>query len=169
MNKTLHLIRHAKSSWQDPDLADIDRPLNKRGKRDIRTMAGPILDKGCDFDNIYCSPAKRTRLTIKGILNTLKMADRQWFIDAELYTFEYRGLLQWCRRLDNNLSSVTIVGHNPALTDLCQYFVPRCGIGNVPTCAYVQLGFAVDSWLDLKNGCGELRCFIKPKDFQQLA
>ena len=166
MSKTLHLIRHAKSSWQYPDLADIDRPLNKRGKRDIKLMAKTMMEHGCDFNHLYCSPAERARLTIKGLLKSLDYEETEWVVDSDLYTFDVNELIKWCQKIDNEQKSVTIIGHNPALTDLCRNLVSGCEIDNMPTCAYVHLTLNIDNWRDLAQGCGSVKVFIKPKNFK---
>ncbi|MEL6556492.1 MAG: histidine phosphatase family protein, partial [Cyanobacteria bacterium J06621_11] len=63
--KKLHFIRHAKSSWRNAYLADIDRPLNERGVRSCQVMAAQIVKAGCPLDNIFCSPAVRAQSTIE--------------------------------------------------------------------------------------------------------
>ena len=163
MSKTLHLIRHAKSSWDDSNLADIDRPLNKRGKRDCKLMGKPINDAGCDFSNIYCSPALRARLTIQGLTRDIKNQNSECHIDPDLYTFDFQDLFKWCQNLNNGQHSIVIVGHNPALTDLCHYLIDNSEIDNVPTCAYVQISLSCLNWKDISKGCGTLIAFIKPK------
>lgn len=165
MSKTLHLIRHAKSSWKNPELTDIERPLNKRGKRECQLMAKPIAESGCRFEYVFCSPAKRARKTIKRIYKALDNVAPAWQIDAALYAFNYEDLLNWCRQLDDALESVLIVGHNPALTDLCQYLVSNVEVDNIPTCAYVRLELACNNWASIDKNCARLVQFVKPKDF----
>lgn len=162
--KTLHLIRHAKSSWEDPSLADIDRPLNPRGYRSCRVMAGEILKAGCEFCHVFCSPAVRAQLTIENIAVHLPGQDIQWQTDRCLYTFHSRDLLDWCRSLDDSLSQVVIVGHNPALTDLFNEVGDRL-LKNLPTCAYARLSGEFRSWRDLSPHAMRFRRFLKPKMF----
>lgn len=159
--KTLHVIRHAKSSWDDISLADIDRPLNARGIRACSTMAPEIIDSGCDFAHVFCSPARRAQLTIEGIYQAL---DRQfdWHNERALYTFSGDALLSWCLQLDDDLDEVVLVSHNPGITELCnelsdQYF------DNVPTCGYVQLRCDVERWSKLSAGCASVATFLTPK------
>ncbi|HCY88449.1 MAG TPA: phosphoglycerate mutase [Desulfobacteraceae bacterium] len=162
--KILHLIRHAKSSWKEPGLADIDRPLNKRGKRSCRIMAGEIYDAGCRFEHVFCSPAVRAQHTIRGLSDHLKAAGIEWTTDAGLYTFYAGDLLEWCRGLDNRLSEVVIVGHNPALTDLVSTLGDRY-LDNLPTCAWARLEGDLTSWMALATGTMVLTDFLKPKIF----
>lgn len=165
MPKTVHLIRHAKSSWKDPTIEDIDRPLNKRGKQDCQIMAKQIEMEGCDWKNIYCSPAKRAQKTLQGILKNLKRPSR-WQTEEALYTFDVNDLIAWCKNLNNNLDSVAIVGHNPALTELIHYFVQNASLSNFPTCAYARIDIHCDQWEKIDKHCGELKVFIKPKDYK---
>ena len=170
--KKLHLIRHAKSSWADSGMADVDRPLNQRGLRSCPVMAEQIVKAGCPFEQIFCSPAVRAQSTIEQISQHLAERDISWQTDDELYTFDVRALLSWCQRLDDAIlpgrASVNaqpiIVAHNPALTELCNLLGDH-PIENLPTCGYVQLAFQLDSWKELSAGSGELLSFLKPKMF----
>ena len=158
-------MRHANSSWKDADLADIDRPLNKRGKRDCQFMGRYMEKANCDFNNVYCSPAQRAQSTINGLMDGLYAKAKTYQTVQDLYTFEYCDLVEFCHGIDNKHNSVVIVGHNPALTDLCHYLIPDCKIENIPTCAYVQLSLGCSTWAAISKGCGRLECFIYPKQF----
>ena len=162
--KKLHLIRHAKSSWEDSSLADIDRPLNSRGIRSCQAIAPEIIKAGCHFEHAYCSPAVRAQSTIEQISQHITQLDIQWQTDERLYTFSSRALMTWCHNLDNSISEVVIIGHNPAITDLCND-VGNQHIDNVPTCSYVQLAFGQNAWEDLSTNSAELLSFLTPKMF----
>ncbi|MEL7492728.1 MAG: histidine phosphatase family protein, partial [Cyanobacteria bacterium J06554_11] len=114
--KKLHLIRHAKSSWNNSYLADIDRPLNRRGVKACQIMAPQIAKAGCTFETVFCSPAVRAQATIEGIAQALSSQAITWQTDDRLYTFEARALFSWCQALDEVLSEVVVVGHNSAIT-----------------------------------------------------
>lgn len=167
MSKVLHLIRHAKSSWKDDTLADIDRPLNARGKKACELMAAPILASGCQFNHVFSSPAERARQTIKRIYREINQQLTPWQVDHALYTFSAEELKHWCRKLDDALDSVTIIGHNPALTDLCCWLASDCEFDNLPTCGYVQLKLTVDHWSELQSSCGKITRWLTPKKIQQ--
>lgn len=162
--KTLHLIRHAKSSWSDGSLADIDRPLNKRGLKSCKVMAAQIVKAGCHFDHVFCSPAVRAQTTLEALNQALPNQDITWHTDQALYTFDVWDLRTWCYGLDNALSEVVIVGHNSALTDLINSF-GNSPIENLPTCGYAQLAFKDQSWQSLSAQSAELVSFLKPKMF----
>ena len=182
--KKLHLLRHAKSSRDNSYLADIDRPLNERGIRDCQVMAVPIVEAGCPLTTIFCSPAMRAQSTIEYISEALADREITWRVDSALYTFEFRDLLKWCQELDDTMTDVVIIGHNPAMTDFANQMssqmssqmnsqvsdrtnttYPAHTIENLPTCGYAQLLFQDQSWQTLSVGSAELVSFLKPKMF----
>jgi phosphohistidine phosphatase len=161
--KRIHLIRHAKSSWKDESLADIDRPLNDRGIRTCRFTAQHIYNAGCCFNNVFCSPAVRAQSTIEFISRCITEINIQWQIEEELYTFDSEDLLKWCRSVDEAISELLIIGHNPALTDFCNE-LSNSNIKNIPTCGYVQLTARKDScWREISEVSVELTTFLRPK------
>ncbi len=162
--KTIHLLRHAKSSWADPELEDRDRPLNNRGKRSVVLMIEPLWKAGCRFENVYTSPAKRARSTIKKMAKALKGEGIHWHTDEALYTFEAGDLLAWLQQRSDALEDVMLVGHNPAITDLANRLGDET-IDKVPTCGYVQLQTEVTTWSELGPDCASTVKFLYPKLF----
>lgn len=178
--KKLHLIRHAKSSWSSGALADIERPLNQRGVRACALMAEKIVQAGCTFEHVFCSPAVRAESTIENLaaaLNRVPLGESvdgkaspkedhtiTWKIDPDLYTFVVKDLLIWAQQVDNALSDVVIIGHNSALTDFVNT-VTNQQLDNIPTCGYVQLAVQIENWQALSPGTGEIISFLKPKMF----
>lgn len=161
--KTIHLIRHAKSSWDDVLLSDIERPLNHRGINSCMIMASHIHEAGCDFTHVFCSPAVRAQSTIELIADSLVEMNINWQVEEELYTFDSNNLLHWCQSLDDSLSEIVIVAHNPALTDFCNE-LSDADIQNIPTCGYVQLSSAsCYEWWGLVDMRFELSVFLTPK------
>ena len=163
--KTLHLIRHAKSSWKDPGLTDIERPLNGRGRRACGSMAQHIVEAGCDFEVVFCSPAQRAVETITRLAEALEEVEVEPQLDRRLYTFDSRALLQWCQTLPETFANVVLVGHNPAITELTNALC-HTDLENVPTCGYVQIGVNDTSWSELEPGDGILNRFLYPKKFE---
>ena len=164
--KTLHLIRHAKSCWEAPALADHERPLNARGIKACQLMAQHTLNAGCQFTNVYCSPALRAKSTIELINEAIPDINIQWQLDDELYTFDSRVLQEWCRSLDESITEIVIVGHNPALTTFCNELSNNY-IQNIPTCGYAQLIAERNGpWKELSETSFELVTFLRPKDFK---
>lgn len=164
--KTLHLIRHAKSSWKDESLADIDRPLAPKGIRACAVMAPEIAKAGCDFSNVFISPAARARETIERIAGNIKGRSFTWTVAEKLYTFNARDLLAFCRDdLPANIDQAVIVGHNPAFHNFCNW-VGDTTIEKLPTCAYTRLELDADAWDSIAPGRMRLTMFLTPKMFR---
>lgn len=159
--KQLHLLRHAKSSWRDPSLADIDRPLNQRGLRSAAEMADQLAAIPEIFDNMYCSPARRAQQTLEVIAQCAPTIRCRWRTDAELYTFDSRQLLNWLQRRDDTLTSLTIVAHNPALFELANALLDS-PIEKLPTAAYLGISLQIESWSQCPVK-GSITQFIRPR------
>lgn len=160
--KELLLIRHAKSSWKDDSLPDIERPLNKRGFANAPMMGERLHESGVEIDRFYASPALRSRTTAEMLVEQLE--DRRLTIEviSGLYTFNYEELLCWVRSLDDGLQCVAMVCHNPAVTDLVN-FLALTHIENIPTCGIATLGMNVNSWRDVGAGVAALKKYDYPK------
>ena len=160
--KRLILMRHAKSSWDQPDLADFDRPLNKRGKRDAPLMARRLRDLPEKPDLILTSPAERALSTARIVADEIGFPKKKIVRRKDIYLAASGELLGVLQTIDNPLSRVLLCGHNPGLTNLGNYLA-NLHIVNIPTCGVVCLELAVDSWADLAQGCGTLVYFDFPK------
>lgn len=161
--KKIHLLRHAKSSWGDASLADIDRPLNKRGVNTAAFMAPHLVKAACSFEHVFCSPAARAQSTIHLISQHLPDIDFTWVTAKELYTFDHQTLLEWFKNLDNSIDELLVIGHNPAFTQLCNQ-LSHSDIQNIPTCGYVQLNARHEcTWQTMSETPFELSVFLRPK------
>lgn len=162
--KKIHLLRHAKSDWGNASLADIDRPLNAHGIRIAQLMASKLAEAGCHFSqNVFCSPAVRTQETIKLISEQLPAQHMQWVTEDALYTFESSQLKTWVQSLDESITELLIIGHNPALTYFCNELT-NSDISHIPTCGYVQLtATKVCSWPEVSNTLFKVKTFLQPK------
>ena len=160
--KRLVLCRHAKSSWKDPSLADRDRPLSGRGKRDAPLMGERLAARGIMPDAVVSSPARRARKTAKHLarklfypLNRIRIVDR-------IYGAAPHDLLDCIHGFDPAWEQVVMVGHNNEFTILAN-LLGGLAIGNVPTAGVVCLDFPVTSWQDVEEGNGSLVFFDYPK------
>lgn len=160
--KTLYLIRHAKSSWANPGLDDIDRPLNKRGKRDAPFMGGRLYRYGVRPDIIYTSPAKRARKTAKHIALALEYPLTAIEQHGDIYTSDLQRLLGVVRKTSQPVNTLFLVGHNYVITDLAEYLTAK-QLGNIPTCGIVGISFAQETWREIAAGEGTLLFFDYPK------
>jgi len=164
--KILHLMRHAKSAWGQPGLADHERPLNKRGKRDAPRM-GAALSARLTPLAVHVSPARRARQTLQGIgKGWSQLADIEHHTEDCLYTFSSDGLSRWIRAQDDALGELFIISHNPGLTDLVNLLLGQHSLDNLPTAGYVQLALQIDHWNDMLQGCALLECSLFPKQLE---
>jgi len=159
--KTLYLSRHAKSSWRDPGLSDIDRPLNKRGKRDAPFMGKLLAEKGINPDLIISSPAKRARATAKIIASELNYDKEKIIFDKNIYEGTGRRLLEIISEIKEKYNFVMLFGHNPGLTVLSNNLSDRF-IDNIPTCGVVALEFNT-SWKEIELNSAGFLFFEYPK------
>ena len=153
--KKLFLIRHAKSSWKDKSLADWQRPLNKRGKKDAPKMGKRLAERGAKIDLIVSSPAKRAMSTAKKLAKELGYK-KKIVQNENLYNATEWQMLEVIHSFDFQLERVMLVTHNPGLTDFVNQISGR-RVENIPTCGIVELAFEVESWRDIGK--------VKPVDF----
>ena len=164
MGKTLHLMRHAKSSWSDPAQGDRERGLNKRGQRDAPRM-GQALSRLLEPQQICASPARRAQATLEGVMQGWPELDAlQHRCEEELYTFSAGDLLDWLSDQSPEQDCLFLLGHNPALTELCNFLCGHAVIANVPTAGYVGLHVSSDSWSSFASGVAVLHQQLFPKE-----
>jgi phosphohistidine phosphatase len=161
--KTLILVRHAKSSWNDQAQRDIDRPLNERGRHDAPLMADNLNKRGTHPQRILCSPALRTASTAEIFANRLSIPKELIHLERQIYLAGSGHLLQLIRHQDDNIDSVMLVGHNPALTDFFNDLCQQATLDNMPTCCVAELSLPITQWCDLGNGQAELKYIDYPK------
>lgn len=145
--KTLFLVRHAKSSWDDPSLADHERPLNDRGKRDAPKMGERLARRGVTADLILSSSAVRALTTARIIAEKIGYDPKSIVADRRIYGAQVSTLLYLIQELDDEHERVMLFGHNPELTELAHRF--SGDIGDMPTCAVVELTFDTPRWADI--------------------
>jgi phosphohistidine phosphatase len=160
--KRLILMRHGKSSWDDPDLPDFQRPLNKRGKRDAPMMARRLQDRLERPDLILTSSAERAISTARIVADEISFPKKKIVQGKGLYLAASGELLDVLQTINNSINRVILCGHNPGLTNLGNYLA-NLNIDNIPTCGVVCLDLAVESWANLSQGCGVLIYFDFPK------
>jgi len=142
--KTLFLIRHAKSSWEDMTLDDKDRPLNDRGKRDAPRVGKQLAKHGVKPDLILSSPATRALATAEIIAKALDYKRGALVVDDRLYAVDADTLLDVIRQLDDRAQCVMLIGHNPELTELANRLSSE--VTQLPTCAVAEFTFDSNSW-----------------------
>lgn len=146
--KTLLILRHAKSSWRNLALADIDRPLNKRGKRDAPRVGAFLREQDLVPDLILSSPAVRARKTVKAVSkNSGYEGDIE--IHADFYPGDPDTFIEALHSVQDPSDSVLIVAHNPGLEELL--YVLTGESARMPTSALAQVSLPVEKWLDLDD------------------
>lgn len=160
--KKLFVVRHAKSSWDFPELDDFDRPLNNRGKRNAPEMGKRLAERGVKPDKFISSPAKRAAATARRIGEQLGFHLEQIEKNSKFYHGSNRDVIDVIRSTDNNVEVLFIFGHNPGFTDLVNY-LSGSNIYNIPTCGIAEIHFDIDSWEGVDGDKGILVDFDYPK------
>ena len=162
--KTLYVIRHAKSSWADPDQADIERSLNERGKRDAPRMGRRLKEKDIHPQVMLSSPARRAYSTAKRIADVLDFPKEKIKTDRILYHADEETLLSVVQTLNDKCENAFIFGHNPGITEFVNSLADKeIYIDNVPTCGIAAFQILIDSWKDVTWRSGTLLFFDFPK------
>jgi phosphohistidine phosphatase len=165
--RTLYLLRHAKSSWDDPSLADRDRPLAPRGKRDSKRMAEEVRRLDPAPELVLCSSSARTTETLKRLGDAVSAAEV--LVEDGIYAASASELLARLRGVADEVGAVLVIGHNPGLHDLA--LLLAAGGDELdrlrekyPTAALASLAFPHASWSGLGPGDAELVVYVVPRD-----
>ena len=167
--KTLTLLRHAKSDWDDTVQRDFDRPLNPRGRRAARTVGREMKRLGLSFDHVIASSAVRVRETlaeVEGAFGSL-----QAHFEKRVYLAAPDTLLELIRSAPETAETLLLVGHNPGLEQLV-LALSGPGAGQLreevevkyPTATLAELRLPVEHWADVAEGTAELTRFLRPRD-----
>ncbi|MEM1405423.1 MAG: histidine phosphatase family protein [Bacteroidota bacterium] len=160
--KRLYLVRHAKSSWDFPELTDHDRPLNKRGKRDAPEMGRRLTEKHILPDLMVSSTALRAMTTCQVIAESIGYPEARIIGDRNVFHAGSGTLLQVVRNTTEKADSLMLFGHNPGFTDFANRLA-RTNIWNIPTCGVFACTFSVDSWSEIEFGKGMMTFYDYPK------
>ncbi len=169
--KKLTLLRHAKSSWDDPVSRDFDRPLNGKGKRAAAAIGAFIKRNILTFDQILASPAVRVIETLEQVGAASGASyEPEW--DRRIYLASSATLIDILRGAKAEAGNILMVGHNPGLEDLIFDLVPDDGSSaarsaveeKYPTAALAEMSLNISSWADITENCGTLDRFTRPRD-----
>ena len=166
--KQLYLVRHAKSSWKYPHLRDHDRPLNSRGKRDAPEMGRRLKTLGVLPSLLMASSSTRTIITAEVIANAIGFKTSEIISNEDLFHADTTLIAETVRKLDDQIASAMLFGHNPGLT----WFANETGllkINNIPTCGVVAFSLPIDSWKEFESGIGQLLFYDYPKNKKQVS
>lgn len=163
--KTLYIIRHAKSSWEEIWIEDFDRDLSERWKDDLKLMWKKLKEEKIYPDKIYSSSAKRAKKTCKGICKEI------WYsIDKVKFNRAiYDNCMEWVdfyisylMNIKNKHDDIFLIWHNNAWNELANYFTWK-DIWNIPTLGIVKIRFDIEKWKDISYANWKLEFFIFPK------
>ena len=159
--KTLYILRHAKSSWDDHSLSDFERPLNSRGLKAALFMGSLMKERGFIPDVIVASPAMRAKQTAELVRDAAQFQPTIQF-DSRIYEASVGTLVSVLSEIDNSLNSALIVGHNPGAEGLVYYLTSE--ITPMPTAALAAIELNIRTWNEIDGGCGTLKQVIRPKE-----
>ncbi|HEX8308455.1 MAG TPA: histidine phosphatase family protein [Allosphingosinicella sp.] len=167
--KTLTLLRHAKSGWDDPVSRDFDRPLNPRGRKAARAVGREMKAHGLAFDLVLASPARRVIETLEEV--AAAFGPIRPHFDQRLYLAPVATLIEIVRATPRNVDRLLVVGHNPGLEELalCLSQGDEAGLrGEVavkyPTGTVAEIPLDVERWSEVAQGSGRIERFIRPRD-----
>lgn len=165
--KTLGLLRHAKSDWDDMAKRDFDRGLNGRGRKGASLIGAHIARHDVKFDLLLASPAERVRQTITAALPEMEVD-----FDQRLYLAATDTMMDVLREKGGDADAVLIAAHNPGLQELLFALVPPSAedamfddaANKYPTATFAVFNLDIDDWADLEEDCGRLVHFKRPRD-----
>jgi phosphohistidine phosphatase len=169
--KTVLLLRHAKSSWDDGGLADHERPLSRRGERAAELMAEHVVKRAPRPDLILCSTAVRSRQTLAPLVHRLTAPAPPILLEKGLYMASEDTLMARLRDVPDDAATVLLIGHNDGIWQFAEVLAGRgkaallSGLhGKFPTGALAVLKAPIKHWADLTAGSAELSGYVRPKD-----
>jgi phosphohistidine phosphatase len=160
--KTLYIVRHAKSSWDFPDLPDLDRPIIEKGIYNTKKIAAELNDKKVVVDHIISSHAKRARETAKIIAAGINYPIEKIEVSKNIYELTDDDILDLIYGVDDDMISLMIIGHNPTFTQLANRFLDE-QIELLPTSGIVSLNFDTNSWLEILKSKHKTNFILFPK------
>lgn len=160
--KSLILIRHAKSSWENFDVPDFERPLNDRGRKDAPTMAARMVKAGIKPDILLVSTAKRTRKTAGFFQDAWQLPNDQVRYLDQLYLASPGGFRQIIAELGAEFRTIAIISHNNGLTDFANQLTDT-RIDNIPTCGIFAVRAKISDWKEFDQAEKEFWFFDYPK------
>jgi phosphohistidine phosphatase len=163
--KTLHIIRHAKSAWDQPGLPDHDRPLLRKGEKRTKKTADYLLKNKITIDLIISSSAVRAYETAKIIANTINYPIENIKVEPRIYYADFENLFDLLYELPDEINSVMMFGHNPAITQFANYFIDK-EIEYMHTSEVVSISIKTNKWNEIDSSERITNFVIYPKMIQ---
>lgn len=160
--KTILLIRHAKSSWENFSVSDEDRPLNERGKKNAPEMARRLLKKDIRIDAFISSPAKRARATAEYFAEEYGVSKKKIILVPELYMASNAAFISTIRNAPEDAKTIALFSHNNGITEFANT-LSDARIDEMPTCAVFAVHADIDDWHSFQPGNNSFYFFDYPK------
>ncbi|MEO1001335.1 MAG: histidine phosphatase family protein [Pseudomonadota bacterium] len=168
--KRIVLLRHAKSSWSDPEMEDIERPLNQRGRLTAPMMGAWIAEQRLDPDYVILSPARRSKETWDRMARVMEKAPKPQ-VEKSLYMADPETMLKILQAAPKDADTVLLVGHQPGLSSFARKLAngtvpggPKRAFTKFPTGAAAVIEIDAEDWTETEFGEGEFRAFACPKE-----
>ena len=162
--KQIFILRHAKSSWDNRELADFDRPLSMRGENDAKKLNTFIKKKSLHIDKVFCSSAKRTKETFDLIADGFGLSIEDAIYSEDLYFGSVSNIVETLSKLDEKNKFILIIGHNPTLFHLVEELANE-SIQKFTTCNLAVINFS-DAWKKLSKSKCKLKSLYRPKEIE---
>ena len=163
----LYVMRHSKSSWNDHNINDFERPLSNKGRKDIKLIITFLKKKKITFDLAYISSSKRTKQTFKILKNDISC--KKIIYAKKFYLCSESFILNAIRKTKKKYKNILIVNHEPCCKNLVLKLIKKNKLSFInkkfSTSAIAKLAFSIEDWENLKNYSGNLTLFKTPKDF----
>lgn len=159
--KTLLILRHAKSSWDDPSLSDFDRPLNERGLKTAPFIGQVLAENDLQPDAILSSPAQRAMQTARMVKESGNLTAEPEFND-KIYEASQFQLLEVLSEVPPETGMLLLVGHNPGMEGLLKLLTGEKQ--SIPTAGLIKISLNIDNWSEIREDTGTVEMFIKPRE-----
>jgi len=163
----LYVMRHSKSSWNEDNIEDFERPLSNRGKKDIKLIIAFLRKKKITFDLAYISSSKRTKQTFKILKNNINC--KKIIYSKKFYLCSESFIINTIKNIKKKYKNILIVNHEPCCKNLILKLIKKNKLSFISkkfsTSAIAKLVFSIENWENLKNYSGNLTLFKTPKDF----
>jgi phosphohistidine phosphatase len=160
--KTILIVRHAKSSWENFTVSDYERPLNERGQKNAPEMASRVLKKGVKADVLLSSPARRAHTTAKLFAVVWKMDPSRITIVTDLYNPSHEAFVNTILTAPDTAETIALFSHNPVITEFANSLSKK-KIEHMPTCSVFAVKADIKLWSDFEVGNSEFFFFDTPK------
>ncbi len=164
--RSVLFIRHAKSSWDNASVRDLDRPLNERGKKDAPEMAKRLLEKNIPLDSFISSPAKRASKTAGIFAEAYGLPPGNILLEAALYLPSPNAFYEVIEEASNQFHHIAICSHNPGITDFVNQLTNEIRIDNMPTCGIFAVKTNISQWQDFRKSSKKFWFFDYPKNYR---